>query len=52
MKQLLLIVICLCLWSCISQKVVKNQVVEGDIVSTDTVCDNSEVLEVDATHAS
>lgn len=50
MKQLLLIVICLCLWGCISQKVVKNQVVGGDFTSTDTVSDNSEVLEVDAIH--
>lgn len=50
MKQLLLIVICLCLLGCISQKVVRNQVVGGDFTSTDTVSDNSEVLEVDATH--
>ena len=50
MKQLLLIVICLCLLGCISQKVVRNQVVGGDFITTDTVCGNSEVLEVDATH--
>lgn len=50
MKQLLLIVICLCLLGCISQKVVRNHVVEGDFITTDTVCGNSEVLEVDATH--
>ena len=50
MKQLLLIVICLCLLGCISQKVVRNQVVGGDFITTDTVCGNSEVLEVGATH--
>ncbi len=50
MKQLLLIVICLCLLGCISQKVVRNQVVGGDFITTDTVCGNSEVLEVDAIH--